>query len=448
MDNQASVVGLVNYQSELDFKAWLSMPVTTPEYGRMVPSGAKIHLIAVGGGLTAGVQNGGLSRQGQLSAYPNLVAKQLGMADFVTPAFSETEANGTGFLIPDPDDVSPFPKFRRVTNNLAPVRNEHAGYPPMLSAYNGRVHNFSAPGLSLDGILNNTWAPWMIDKVVSLNSGKSWASYMPYLWRFTPQDRYAESTLADLITEKSEFNFFLLEGMHERFLHVLKSRAQIGLSDLIGDLETGTDVGLRGIKLLTKGGAKGVIFTIPHFQDLAAYNWYTPDYIRHNASAIDLSIALPSGGIQKIDPAEPFWLLPSPAVDAAYRKFEKGGVFAGTFDDIDALSRTELIQYTTAVNIYNSKIKKWALEYDLALVDLEDIYHKVHLGQYKTTAGLIIDGGRDGNFFSWDGIYPSTLGHAVIANEVLRAIAEKYSAHVPAIDVDEYAKTIHLTLNR
>ena len=63
--------------------------------------------VAVGNSLTAGFGDGapnslgGLSLEGQLSSYPNLLAgqfKKVGGGDFVQPLFNANQANGSGFL--------------------------------------------------------------------------------------------------------------------------------------------------------------------------------------------------------------------------------------------------------------------------------------------------------------------------------------------------------------
>lgn len=196
--------GSANYIVDLHIEDWLSGSVSVPDYGRMLPKAAALQMIAIGGGMTAGAQNGGLYRQGQLGAYPNLVAKQLGMVDFITPAFGKSEANGTGFfLLTD----NAFPSFNKVTNNLTTIIPEAEGYPPVFGPFEGKVNNFSAPWLSADNMTDATWAPWMVGRT-SNTMGVSWAFALPYLWRFTPRSKYADSGLLSLIKNEQQFNFF------------------------------------------------------------------------------------------------------------------------------------------------------------------------------------------------------------------------------------------------
>ncbi len=40
-----------------------------------------------------------------------------------------------------------------------------------------------------------------------------------------------------------------------------------------------------------------------------------------------------------------------------------------------------------------------------------------------------------GNFFSLDGIHPTSQGYGIIANEFITAINSKYGSSIPAVDV-------------
>lgn len=436
--------GIQTHVSEISPELWAGTGKLTDNDISLLTGGTTIKLISIGGGLTAGVQNGGLYREGQLTAYPNLVARQLGSTDFTTPTFDKSEENGTGFLVLM-DDGTPFPAYQHVTNNVASVNAELSDDPPIFKKSATEVRNISAPGLCSDG-LSSTWAPWMRGKVVNETSGKSWAKYMPFIWRFSPKSFYESSTLFDYIKYNIDYNFFILEDIHERFLNVLRNRDQIGLSDLIGDLQTGNDVGFKTIQQLTKGGKKGVVFTIPEFSTLACYNWYTPEYLKQMSSTLELSVRHPSGSVEDIVIDEPFWPLPSGTVDSLYRNIKPGSTIKITFEDRDILSRSEVLQYESAVRVYNSKIRLWAKQFDLAIVDLEELYHQIHEGAFSIDNGLKVDGGTRGNFFSSDGIYPTPLGQSIIANEVLKSINSTYKTNVSLIDIESYAKAINLKL--
>ena len=380
------VNGPTTYVSELTPENWLARPVQKPDYGRMLPKGAAIQMITVGGGTTAGAQNGGLYREGQLTAYPNLVARQLGMVDFTTPAFDQEHENGTGFDVRGKGDVL---SLLRVNNALGTIQEEKEGRPPVFQPYTGKVHNFAFPWLSPDNTQVN-WDTSFIGKIDNGN-GVSWPMALPYVRRFVPENEFKNGTLYDYIQNNHAYNFFILEDRNEVFLNAIRRQGsrKISMSDLIGDLQSGADNTRMALQKLASKGQKGVIFTVPYYQGLGIGSWPYP-----------------------------------------------------------TLSADEIGTYDAAVKRTNTVVREWANQYDLAVVDLNALYHQIQQGSYKTPQGLAIRGGLEGNFFSSDGIYPTVLGQSIIANEVCRAINEKYQAKIPLIDINQYLKSIGLTGDR
>lgn len=207
---------------------------------------------------------------------------------------------------------------------------------------------------------------------------------LPYLRRFIPES-IKSGTLFDYIQNDQSYNFFILEDKSENFLNVLRFQGlrKIGFDDVVGDITSGVDRTGLVLEKLTSKGQKGVVFTVPSYQDLGIGSWPYP-----------------------------------------------------------TLSEDEIRAFDAGVNLANKTIRQWAVYYDLALVDLNALYHQIQEGTYKTEQGLVIRGGLEGNFFSSDGIYPSILGQAIIANEVCRALNAKYQARVPLIDINEYLSAI------
>ena len=78
----------------------------------------------------------------------------------------------------------------------------------------------------------------------------------------------------------------------------------------------------------------------------------------------------------------------------------------------------------------------------LAIVDLEKIYSQIHTNTYMSADGFKIDGSPKGNFFSSDGIYPTAIGQAVIANEVIKSINATYKSSIPLINLKDYSQTV------
>lgn len=85
-DNDHFVKGQISLIPNLNsLNTFFNRQITTPNLGEVIKAGEKLNMVAMGGGMTAGVRNGGLYRAGQMTAYPNLVARQMGIADFQSP---------------------------------------------------------------------------------------------------------------------------------------------------------------------------------------------------------------------------------------------------------------------------------------------------------------------------------------------------------------------------
>ena len=87
--------------------------------------------------------------------------------------------------------------------------------------------------------------------------------------------------------------------------------------------------------------------------------------------------------------------------------------------------------------LYNKEYYALAKKFNLAVVDLNALYKKIIAGQYSEQGVLIDPSFLKGNFFSSDGITPTALGQAVIANEFIRTINSFYKTAIPFISIRE-----------
>lgn len=135
-----------NPSAQINKNPIISLTLPQPErkadlsFLRSGNNGEEPGYIALGGSLTMGYRDGGLHRAGQLTAYPNLIARQMGLTKFRSPLFGENEANGTGYMVYTGKDG--IPEWQYVTNNRAIVTEN----PMVLSAYEGEeVNNLGVP---------------------------------------------------------------------------------------------------------------------------------------------------------------------------------------------------------------------------------------------------------------------------------------------------------------
>lgn len=115
--------------------------------------------ISIGNSLTAGYASNGLFREGQIYAYPNLIAQQFQLAgggEFHTPLFPEDQRNGTGYLRLDGFMSPTSPILTSVPGDINAIagKSPFAYHPSLnpdsivLKPYEGpKNHNFGVPGI-------------------------------------------------------------------------------------------------------------------------------------------------------------------------------------------------------------------------------------------------------------------------------------------------------------
>jgi hypothetical protein len=430
-DNAHFIKGQISANSNLDINTLFMNKITTPNLGDIIKVGEKVNMVAMGGGMTAGVRNGGLYRAGQMTAYPNLVARQMGITDFQSPLFAENEANGTGYL-QLVDDGTAYPSWKEVSNSKATVK---AGSPPELPKYiGGTVNNYALPGGA--SVMGNK-----INNLGVNDFGRSWFTGQVFASRILPSkvDVSKVSLMEQML--KQSINFFIIEDDSDFLLDLIKyngnSLSSYGYQKSM--LGPTTVSGL--IRLMQDADpnlTKGIIFTTPIISDLAYFNWYSIQDLKNKAKNVQINTSRNNESFTLDGSKNNFLLLPTPTVDALFRNLKKGDEVSVTLADTDILDPSEFLNNTVSFKLYNDKIREIAKNKGLALVDLEKIYNQIHSNTYVSSDGFRIDGSPKGNFFSADGVYPTAIGQAVIANEVIKSINATYKSSIPLINLKDY----------
>lgn len=417
---------IIQQQPKLKIVEWLSAPTPLADFGRILKPGQAMEMAAFGGGMTAGVMNGGITRESQQTNYTNLLAHQMGIKNFEMPLFDMEHFNGTGYYVYR-DTESGYPQWDRVVNNTISAL---PGNPPTMPEYTGKISNYAMP---------EGGAEWLIHGASCENCELN-KTMIPWFKRYIP--RYPSQAFQK-IREDVPYNFAVLDEFFDWWLTGVRTMGEIGDFDLnysIFDSGRITDYALNGV--LNKG-QKGVIFTIPRYQDLPYMNWYSGQELAKRGWGIYITFDRSGKRDQIIDASRPFSMIPSAKLHHLFENFSRGDEFRINFKDSEVLDEGETIA-SDPQRYYNGKIREYAAEKDLAVVDLFDLYQRIHQGGYRTDDGVLIDGTAHGNFFSSDGIYPTPLGQAVIANEVIKAINNHYGAKIPLIDIAGFRRTIKL----
>jgi lysophospholipase L1-like esterase len=453
--------------------------------------------IAVGNSLTAGYSDNGLYLEGQQNSYPAILAgqfAQVGGGAFVQPLFPAANAAGSGYL-----KIAGF-----------------NGASPVITSENG---SFTAPSTVAQGTAPGSFA-----------AGRAYASATsPLLIRYAGTDnqnlgvpgiRIADITTADYgrLTQNSNAGNFnpyferLLSGAaSSTYLDYVLERVStikptfftnwLGNNDVLGYASSGgTAAPLTPVadfttkyttitNVLTSGGAKGLVATIPNVVNVPFFTTVPTATVIAQINATPIPTALeptikaalgipqtsplPTGlrfgfyitagtgstatkrlatpsdlllltaqsaiNVPSTNPAQPFpsgvgLELPGAPATTAAALANSSNALASNF----VLDATEVSNVQSATTALNAVITSVAAQKGLAVFDSNTFFNNV------ARAGLVVNTVNNtaafisGNLFSLDGVHPTPRGYAVVANEMIKSINATYGAQVPGVDATKY----------
>lgn len=407
--------------------------------GKLNASAASnLRLVAVGGSIASGYRNGGLYRESQLTAYPNLMAKQLGITDFQLPLFSTSQGNGSGYSV-----LTTNGDYKQVANNLAVTSDD----PLMFSPVTGRIDNLSFPMLGVHS--SHATEEWRTDDRLTpgVPYDPTWRAYFKRLLPAseqltTPYIPYVLSQKTDLMT--------IDLGFDDAIWYATAGGAR--LNGVMTQLAMGE--GSAIIQLLAhmkKNGIRGAIATVPDVLPFPYFQFYTVAQARQHTNAKTLYVIhddryeLTNGNEQFVSEiTDKDILLPTDEVIALTKgaSSDKGLSTRTPLTNQSVLSAREIKDMGQVDNL-NSLIRFQAKAVGIPVVDIAGLYKQILSGQYVTHDGLRIDPSfPKGNFFSADGLHPTALGQAVIANEWIKTLNASYQATIPLISTQQFSNLI------
>jgi hypothetical protein len=108
-------------------------------------------------------------------------------------------------------------------------------------------------------------------------------------------------------------------------------------------------------------------------------------------------------------------------------------------EDRWVLTPGEQTVVVTAATAYNQTISALAQQYDLAFVDANAYLNLVATEGVPLSDGSTVTAAyATGGGFSLDGVHPSPRGYALIANQFLEAINDKYGSNLPGVEPLEF----------
>lgn len=423
-----------------------------PKINSKEPSAGEINaarFVSVGGALTAGFMDDALFSSGQENSIGNIFAQQLGLIgnlEFLQPLIQSTDigcnADGKSSLI-----LGYKTDCLGVTS-LSPVRTSLLGDLALFQQnnYTTGFHNFGVPGLKAVELTQNGLG----------NSSNGPGNFNPYFARMASNSTSGQ-VLEDVLSSNATFFSFFV-GMDEVMAYAKKGAATGNLTPVFGTDGNGFSGSIQNaLNKLTVNGAKGVVANIPDvtalpFFTTIPYNGLnlTPDKVAslnqiYNPLGISFQVGAnpfiiedPTAGgfgVRKMVPGE--LILLSAPLDSV-KCFQMGSVFPFRNEFVLTISELEEIRNTTQQ--YNTVLEIQAAENNLALTDVEAFYQKLATGIVYNGIGLnlkFVSGGT----VSLDGLTLNPKGNALLTNEFIKSVNNKYNATIPLVDVTKYRST-------
>lgn len=432
--------------------------------------------ISVGNSLTAGYADGGLYREGQLNSYPSILASQFtkaGGGDFVQPLFTETQANGSGYLSLTGFTSTGSPTTAPVTTSLA-VRGGTARA-PLYTKFTDPINNLGVPGIRMADIQT---------------PGYGSVQGNPFFERITPDatpfQTYLQRVQATVTSIKPTF-FTEWLGNNDVLGYATSGGASTAASNSLTPVPAFTTNTNLVLDALTASGAKGLVATIPDVTGIPFFTTVGPVFkatlVANNVpGAVILTgatIGGPASGNRKLiatadirdasggrqlftltsPPILGFFGRPSGApwryliaqaglpkaalapVLGAYGVDTLAAFGASAGNPIPSafvLDDVEQGLTATATNAFNSALIAAANARNLAVFDANLFFKSVAANGIATNAVNNTASYLSGNLFGLDGVHPTPRGYSVIANEMLKAINAKYGSSFQGVNPTTY----------
>ncbi len=419
-------------------------PAGTGKLGNLVANGEKIVYVAIGNSLTAGYQSGSLFESGQKYSFPMLLAHQLGVEEFIQPQVPETgigdkmtfagfNENGRPIINRNGLTVSP------VSNSNHPKPYHNLGVPGMVAYDLIDESDFSARTIQRG---NPFYASILRDQKLGSNILKQAIALNPNLITLWAGNN-------DVLGYAASGGTVSTSGMPDKPIPTPKEQiAQI----LGGALQTLTNA-------LPK--AKILMFTIPDVVGTPYFNvipWNglvltkqeDVDKLNKAYAQLGFKFQLGTNGFVAQSPSSPGGLKQLTKDDKITLTCPQDSLAAGwgslkPIPNQYILDANEIQIVKNAIGEYNQIIKGFENTFSgkVYVLDMNAIFQSILAQGYKVPGSTTLTNAFiSGEFFSLDGIHPSSRGYGVIANEIIKFINQKFNADIPYILIQNLPATI------
>lgn len=409
--------------------------------------------VAVGSSMTAGFADGALYQEGQKNSFAAIIGEQLkaiGSGEFTAPYLPGSSA---GIAIIPGNTVQVSAKFHltyktdcKNVSSLSPVRlaptDNYAVFAANVSG-TGPFRNMGVPDAKSFHIACAGYGD-------PANVASSY--YNPFFQRMASSA--GASVLSDALAQNPTF-FTLSLGISDVLTYALNG----GEYDSITN-ETRFDAAINQVvNQLCANGAKGLIVNIP---DITQFPYFTT--IPFNGLTLDQSQAAslnsiynPIGFDTVFAQGNNAFMIRDAASPIGIRQIKEGEriLLSTPLDSVKCysmgsllpmsqryiLSLDEIAAIRNAINAYNSRLLAIAQRKGLAYADAYSFFNRLNVGVVYNGVGVntqFVKGGA----FSLDGLNLNPIGHALLANECIKAINSTYGSSIAEVEASSYRGTV------
>lgn len=395
--------------------------------------------VAVGNSLTAGFADNGLYLDGQLNAYPNILAgqfKTVGGGDFIQPLFSGAQAAGSGYLklirVPNPADPTTLITSLGQVAPGAARGGTTGSNAPLLTKFTTANQNLGVPGIRVSDLLSVGYGSTQGNTYFERLTTDPRTTYFQYA-----SDNLSGATFYSCWLDNNDALQYAISG------GVVEPTATA--------LFTTNFTGM--MNKLAEGGRKGVVVGIPNITAAPYFSTVTVALVVAQIKLINPAVtALVVQTATGVRPTQAGDLLMLPnALEYAKIGSTTGGNQRGPYGLSAAnplptqyvLDAGEVAVLNAKIAEFNGTMKAQADAKGAAYVDpntaLSQISSATGLAQNGITyTGSFIQGG----VYSLDGLHLTPAGYALMANEIIKSINAKYNATVPSVNPGNYRRVL------
>lgn len=408
--------------------------------------------VAIGGAITAGFMDDALYAEGQENSFAAILSEQFKLIGGVQMNHPLMPSSSVGNNL---DGLSRLILGYKTdclnVSSLSPVRESATGdlVNFLINNYSSSVPftNLGVPklGVTQFGIVGYG------------NPANGAGNYNPYFTRMA-SDPVGTSVKGDVIATNPTF-FTLFTGIDEVLDYSKKGATSGSLIPAYGAVGLAFEGSINDLLAgVTANGSRGAVATIPDVTEFPYFTTipfngldldadkaqslndvYNPMGIFFHVGKNPFVIEDPSAGVFGVRLMEPGELVLLSVPLDSVKCFKMGSLFA--FRDEFVLTNPEISEIQTAMQSYNLVLQTLASDYNLALIDSYSFFQNLNSGivfNGITMNAKFVSGGA----YSLDGVTLNPRGNALLANEFIKGINEKYKSTIPQVDATKYRGVI------